>query len=161
MTNLGLINWALRRLPRKMHERRARRTGPWYLVGVLIRWPIFLFLWYWGIQFLMYLLKHQFPSVPKGTVHKLTHLGEFSIGLIILSPIPLCYLLAAIIGNVALYSIPPARRSFEKDAEGYEEMRFKSAMKSLFGVTLKYALPISVLMASAAFVGIWLLLNSR
>lgn len=127
-------------------KRQARRKTLWHLPKVII--SIFGLGIFWYVLFIGMWQIHLF-AYPEHTGHisefwrKGVSLQSFLSSFLLAMPLFLPAMgLSFIIVNIIFWFIAPAKRAFENEASGDNEMTFIGATSKLIGITVKYLFPI-------------------
>ena len=122
--------------------RAQRRKSPWNLVLGLVVVLCVALIWFSACEFILYLPYDRtvsFRDIAKGNDLQ-----------IIFVTIPMFFPSLAwgmIIGNTIMWMVPPARRRFEREAEGHKGCSFKEGMRGMLKVAIVLsvvAIPIAV-----------------
>lgn len=134
-------------------QRSTRRKSPWNLLLLLI-FPLWLAVW-WALVdagYLMHFVLHH-EHVPSGS-NWMQHLnGPFTLSQALLVFAPLVPALSGsmVIGNFAIYLIPPARRAMDAEDRNYPGTDYATAQKALSRLTL-YSAPVALILT---LLGAW------
>ncbi len=125
--NQRLLHAVMDRYRPGWRNRVSRKKSPWNALGTLLVFVIFL----GALIFIVRISLH----------------AEWFSGPMIVPIIFPLFGASMIVSNAVMYTIPPARRVFELEANGNPEMQFKPAMKKLCNLTIKVLLPIGVVVS--------------
>ena len=146
--NVRYIEAVMNRLRPGWRKRAGRRRSIWHLPKVLLTFILLgvlgfaLFKAMWDVHVFFY--PHH-----NGHLHEFWNEGvgfrAFASSFMLLMPLFLPSIgLSMLITNLIFWCIPPARRTFEREAGRIEEMTFRGANKGLLRITLRYLLPIGL-----------------
>jgi len=154
----GLMDW----LRPGWRERQARRKSLWHPPIAII-----MFVLLGGLWFLLFRAMWQVHLVwhPEHTDHlqnfwpRGIRLQPFVASALLVLPLFLPAVgISLILTNLLFWFIRPARRTFEREADGDPEMTFRGANGKLLKVTLLMFVPIGI---SLSLLGAWLLADLR
>jgi hypothetical protein len=133
-------------IPRKQtaRERAQRRKSPWNLLLFFAFWPLWFALWFESFHILWEIHVWIYPAHASKFNEFMENQGNMgtviSGFLLIFGPFMPTLMASMLIVNFLTHLIPPARRAFDREAEGYPGTDYLSSQKFF----LKY-LPISCL----------------
>jgi hypothetical protein len=115
-------------------ERTARRKTPWNFLTVFLLFTLGSSIWYASFRLMWQVHVLLFPS-HAGQLSQFwpggLRLGPFVSSFLLAMPLGISSLmLGAIIANLLMWCIPPARRTFERQAVGCPEVGLRSIMLS-------------------------------
>ena len=111
---------------RSSQQRARRRKSPWNLALFFTAVVYACAVAYLMVSGLLYLQHSRFPHQAILTSH--TRIG----GIFLVFTLFPSLAAGMILGNLVMWCIPAARRTFEKEAKGIKGTSFKSSMKQLF-----------------------------
>jgi len=123
--------------------RAQRRRSPWNLLLFLVVAVMVGLIWFSGCRFILYL--------PHGSAVRFSEISRGHDLQMIFVVIPLFFPSIAwgmIVANTILWTIPPARRAFDREAHGHKGCSFSEAMSGL----LKFALIATVIAVPIALI---------
>ena len=127
-------------------ERRKRRKSLWHLPRILISFLLLSLIWYWLFigMWEVHLLKY-----PEHEGHLRDFWKEdvtfksFISSFLLVMPLSLPAIGASFVAtNYLFWLIPSAKRAFESEAAGDEEMTFSGATSGLIKLSIWYLVPI-------------------
>jgi hypothetical protein len=129
-------------------ERVSRRKSLWHLPKILLTFLLLGILWFALFQAMWDVHVFFYPQ-HNGHLHQFWNEGigfrAFASSFILLMPLLFPSIgLSMLITNLILWCIPPARRTFEREAGKIKQMSFRGANKGLVRITFRYLLPIGL-----------------
>ncbi len=106
-------------------QRAKRRKSPWNLLLLFVVMIGVAAIWFFGVRTILYLPPHH-QSIPFRKIAGNDHYNLQIIGItlpLFVASIPW----GMFIANLLLWFIPPARKTFDKEAEGYNGCSFKES----------------------------------
>jgi len=151
-----IVNVVMDALRPGWRERKARRKSPWHLAKVLVMFALLFGLWFalFKIMWQVHLYLHPGQTDVGEFLPRGVHGISLAASLLLRLPLSLPALGFALIGTNLLFRlIAPARRAFEREAEGDPEMTFRDATGKLARITLLCLLPIGF---GLSLLGAWI-----
>jgi len=123
----------------------------WNVPLILFGFAAWLFIWFglfrmvWWVHITLY-PSHQLADFWQSGVS----FGSFVLSfLMVFSLMPGSIVLGLILANLALWLIPPARQTFEKEAAGHPGTGFRHSIQRLFAVAI-VTVPLGLILAVLA-----------
>jgi hypothetical protein len=132
-------------------QRSQRRQSFWNVPLIFLCFAAWLLVWFalfrvvWLVHVTLY-PAHQLTDFWQSGVSFWSFVLSF---LMLFSLMPGSIVLGLILANLALWLIPPARRTFEKEATGYPSTTFRHSMQKLFAFAI-VTVPIGLIVAVSA-----------
>jgi len=129
-------------------ERANRRKSFWHLPKVILSFVLLGVVWYLLFKVMWEMHVYAYPE-HQGHLDMFWKEGlsleAFVSSFLLLIPLFLPAMgVAFVVTNGLFWLIPPARKVFEKEADGDSEMTFIGATSGLAAILLKYLLPIGL-----------------
>lgn len=116
--------------------RAQRRKSPWNLLLGLVVVLSIVFVWFSSCEFILYL-----PHDSTVSFREISTGHDLQMIFVTISLFFPSLAWGMIIGNTIMWLVPPAQRTFEREAQGHKDCSFKEVMSGL----LKYALVLSLI----------------
>lgn len=143
-------------------DRREKRKSIWHLPKILLFIGLFVGIWcclfmgMWKIHTIFFPIHaNQLKNFWPQNITTPAFISSFLLSMPLFLP---AVGFACFFTNIVFYLIPPARKAFEKEAAGDDEMTFSGATSKVWAITIKYLLPIGI---GLSFIGVVTLISLK
>jgi hypothetical protein len=120
-------------------RRASRRKSAWNLLLPLVMIPLWMVLWWWGVELAwwvhLHFFQHGVSPMSGNWMKALGRQHSLPVFLMILPPFLPAISGAMVIGNFLVSLIPPARRAMEGESRDFPGTDYSTAQRSLLRAT--------------------------